>query len=210
MKVIVGLGNPGLQYERTRHNAGFMAVDRLARRHAAGAVPRARFQGVTVEGVLPPAGERCLLLKPTTYMNRSGQSVAEAVRFYKLDPSADLLVIVDDLYLPCGAIRLRAGGSAAGHNGLFDIERALGTDAYPRCRVGIDAPGMVPQADYVLGRFSQEQWSQADPAIDRACDAAEVWASSGLTAAMNKFNASSGPGGPGGEARAGRSKGSDE
>ncbi len=202
MKLIVGLGNPGAQYERTRHNAGFMAVDRLISRFAPGAPARARFHAATWEADLPgPAGpERCMMLKPTTYMNRSGLSVGEAVRFYKVDPAADLFVIVDDVYLPSGAIRIREGGSPGGHNGLDDIQRALGTDRYPRLRIGVDAPGPAPQADYVLGRFTDEQWTLAGPAIDRAAEAAAVWVASGITTAMNRFNAPAAtarPSGPG-------------
>ncbi len=189
MKLIVGLGNPGAQYERTRHNAGFLALDRLAQRHAAGVVARSKFHAATLESALGSGGQRCLLMKPLTFMNRSGLAVSEAVRFYKVDLATDLLVIVDDVYLPSGTIRLRGEGSAAGHNGLADIQRALGTDRWARCRIGVDTPGIVPQADYVLGRFTEEQWAAVGPAVDRSCDAAEVWGNQGLTAAMNRFNA---------------------
>lgn len=195
MKLIVGLGNPGAQYERTRHNAGFMAVDRLADRHAGGGVPRARFNALTLEASIPGPDaepERCLLMKPLTYMNRSGRSVAEALNFYKLGPLSDLLVIVDDIYLPAGAVRLRADGSPAGHNGLADISRALGGDGWARCRIGIDPPGVVPQADYVLGRFTEAQWPEVDKALNIAADAAEAWAHRGINFAANRFN-SKGP-----------------
>lgn len=185
MRLIVGLGNPGPEYVATRHNAGFMVVDRLARRHAAGA-DRAMFHGLVMDGQV--AGARCLLLKPMTYMNRSGQSVGEAVGFYKLDPAADVLVVVDDVALPAGRIRLRAGGSAGGHNGLTDIERALGTREYPRLRIGIDSPGRVPQRDYVLGRFSPDQVKLLEPALDAACDAIECWITDGIDKAMTRYN----------------------
>lgn len=190
MKLIVGLGNPGFEYDKTRHNAGFMAVDRLTTRHARNAVPRARFQSVAVEANLPGADgpEKVLLLKPMTYMNLSGGPVAEALRFYKLDPTKDLFVIVDDIALPCGAIRVRAEGSPGGHNGLIDIERKIGTSAYPRCRVGIDAPGVVPQASYVTGKFSPEQVPLVNEALERAADAAEVFVARGVQASMNRFN----------------------
>ncbi|MBL8746887.1 MAG: aminoacyl-tRNA hydrolase [Phycisphaerae bacterium] len=195
MKLIVGLGNPGSQYERTRHNAGFIAIDRLADRHARGIVPRARFYALTLEATLAgkSGDEKCLLMKPTTYMNRSGLAVGEAVRFFKVDPTADLFVIVDDIYLPCGQVRMREGGSAAGHNGLADIERALGTDRYPRCRIGVDPPGVIDQADYVLGRFTEEQWALANPAITKAADAAEEFVRAGIASAANKFNAKDPP-----------------
>lgn len=186
MKIIVGLGNPGLEYERTRHNAGFLAVDRLADRHARGVAVRGRFQSGTVEATI--GGEKCLLMKPTTYMNRSGQTVAEAVRFFKASPNQDLLVITDDTALPSGSIRVRASGSSGGHNGLADVERLLGMDAYARLRIGIDAPGPAALHDYVLGRFTAEQWEAVSPALDLAADAAEVWVKSGVTAAMNRFN----------------------
>lgn len=188
MKLIVGLGNPGAKYDRTRHNVGFAVVDRLARRHAGGATARARFDALTVEA--PIRGERCLLMKPTTYMNLSGRAVAAAVGFFKLDVASDLLVIVDDVALPCGTIRLRGEGGAGGHNGLGDIQRALGTQAYPRLRIGVDAcPPYMDQADYVLGRFTPEQEALMEPALERSADAAECFVAEGLAAAMNKFNA---------------------
>lgn len=192
MKLIVGLGNPGKEYDKTRHNAGFLVVDRLIQRHGVGAPVRARFNAAAVEAKLPgtTGAEPCLLLKPTAYMNRSGQTVAEAARFYKLDPALDVMVIVDDVALPSGTIRIRPGGGTGGHNGLSDITRLLGTDGYPRCRVGIDAtPEYMDQADYVLGRFTEDQWALVGPSIDRAADAVEAFVKSGLDAAMNKFNA---------------------
>ena len=198
MKLIVGLGNPGQEYARTRHNAGFMALDRLADRHARGEIARSRFGGLTVEARIEgPGGEgagsasqRALLLKPMTYMNRSGRSVAEALRFYKLDPSSDLLVLVDDVALECGRIRLRAGGSDGGHNGLADVERALGTTEYARCRIGVDSHGGADQVGHVLGRFSAEQLGRVEPALERAADAAGEWALAGIDSAMNRFNVS--------------------
>ncbi len=195
MKLIVGLGNPGSQYEKTRHNAGFMAVDRLQKRWAPGAIPKGRFSGVCVEASIK--SERVLLLKPTTHMNLSGRSVAEAIGFYKIDPAQDLLVIVDDVALPSGAVRLRAGGGAGGHNGLSDIQRALGTDQYPRLRIGVDAcPPMMKLEDYVLGRFTSEQMALVEPSLDTAANAAELFAAQGITAAMNKFNAAVSPPSP--------------
>ena len=186
MKLIVGLGNPGANYQMTRHNVGFEVLDRLARRHAPGAIARGRFHGTTLDADID--GERCLLLKPTTFMNRSGQAVAEAVAFYKLSPSDDLLVIVDDVALPCGQIRVRAEGGAGGHNGLADVQEKLGTESYARLRIGIDQPGQIPQSDYVLGRFRPDQWSLVDPAINDAAEAAACWAQRGVHEAMNRFN----------------------
>lgn len=188
LKLIAGLGNPGARYERTRHNVGFLVVDRLLARHAPDATPRARFHALTVDTHV--AGRRCLFLKPMTYMNRSGLAVAEAVRFFRLLPAEDLLVIVDDVALPLGTIRLRPGGGDGGHNGLADIHRALNTDAYPRLRVGIGAPGAQgAQVDFVLGRISDEEWTRLSPALDRAADAVEAVLASGLDCAMNRFNA---------------------
>ncbi len=187
MKLIVGLGNPGRDYVHTRHNAGWMALDRLCARHAPGAPVRARFHADTVEAALP--GGNAMLSKPTTYMNRSGVSVAEAVRFYKLDPGCDLLVITDDVALRVGVIRLRPGGGAGGHNGLRDIESRLGTADYPRLRIGVGAPHPgEDQASYVLGRFREDERDAVERAIDRAADAAEVFCREGLDAAMNRFN----------------------
>lgn len=186
MKLIVGLGNPGSEYEHTRHNAGFMVLARLVQRHKLTGI-RARFHAAAIEGLV--AGEKCLLLQPQTFMNRSGQAVGEAVAFYKLDPTADLLVVVDDVALGVGTIRLRGSGSAGGHNGLNDIERALSTREYPRLRIGIDPPGRVPQKDYVLSRFSPDQRAALDPALDRGCDAVETWITQGLDTAMNRYNA---------------------
>lgn len=185
--MIVGLGNPGMQYERTRHNAGFMVLDRLAQRHAPGAVARSRFHAVTLDARI--SGEQCVLLKPMTYMNRSGQSVGEAVRFFKLAPPEDVLVVVDDVALPVGSIRIRPGGSAGGHNGLSDIDRALGGVDYPRIRVGVgEVPKFMVRADWVLSRFMKEEADAVESGIAAAAEAVETTVSDGLNTAMNRFN----------------------
>lgn len=188
MKLIVGLGNPGPSYDRTRHNVGFEVVDRLARRHVdpQRTTAKARFSGLLLEAEI--GSERVLLLKPTTFMNRSGQSVAEAVRFHKLDPPRDLLVVVDDLAIPCGSIRLRPDGGSGGHNGLADIGEKLGSFYWARLRIGIDPPGSVPQADYVLGRFRPDQAAAAEHSLEESVAACACWASDGLESAMNRFN----------------------
>lgn len=199
MRLVVGLGNPGKEYVGTRHNVGFEAVDAFAARNGWIAsqsdfdrLAKVKFEGLTVHGAMQLSGggtEKILLLKPMTYMNLSGRSVQAALAFYQMTP-ADLVVVLDDVALPCGKLRLRAGGSSGGHNGLKDIERALGTDQYPRLRIGVDPPPpRVPQRDWVLGRFSPEQRQQVNPAIARACGAIAVWIDKGVTLAMTQFNA---------------------
>lgn len=194
MKLVVGLGNPGTQYERTRHNAGYITVDLFAQKHGATNF-RVAHDGFMADVLLD--GEKILLLKPTTYMNLSGRSVASAMSYYKVGIT-DLLVIVDDIALPCGAIRLRPGGSAGGHNGLRDIERAMNSFAqndgkkssdYARLRIGVDAPGRVPQATYVLESFTSGQKPLMEESFKKAVEAIGVWTTDGLSAAMNKFNA---------------------
>ena len=186
MKLIVGLGNPGQQYDQTRHNVGYEVLDRVARRYASGAVARSKFHGVVVEAAID--GRKTLLLKPTTFMNRSGQAVQEAVHFYRLDAAEDLLVLVDDTALSCGTIRLRNEGGAGGHNGLADVESRLGTAAYARLRIGIDSAGDIPQESYVLGRFRPDQREMLEPVLEEAVDAIVCWAGHGVIEAMNRFN----------------------
>src|SRR5687767_7368978 len=198
MKLVVGLGNPGKQYVGTRHNIGFEVVDAVARRLGWISGPgefeklgRANFEGLTMDGLvaLGSRDEKVILLKPMTYMNLGGKSVQAAQAFYRLD-LPDLMLVLDDLALPIGKLRIRTGGSSGGHNGLKDIERALGTSEYPRLRIGIDPPPpRVPGRDYVLGRFSEEQRKRLDPAIGRSAEAVLTWIEKGINAAMNQFNA---------------------
>ena len=199
MRLIVGLGNPGREYAGTRHNVGFDALDVFAYRTGLVGSPadfdrvaRTKFDGLAVDGsVSVPAGgsEKVLLLKPTTYMNLSGRSVQAAMAFYQLGP-ADVMIVLDDVALPCGKLRIRPGGSSGGHNGLKDIARALGTEQYPRLRVGVDPPPpRVPQRDWVLGRFSEDQRAGVNAALDRAVNALLAWIGQDIHAAMNKFNA---------------------
>jgi PTH1 family peptidyl-tRNA hydrolase len=197
MHLVVGLGNPGSEFVGTRHNIGWEVLDALAVRLGLIAKPdefsrtsKTKFDGWAIDGnVASPAGaKKVLLLKPTTYMNLSGRSAQAAMAFYQLAP-ADVMIVLDDLALPCGRLRIRKGGSPGGHNGLKDIERALATDQYPRLRIGIDpAPPRIPGRDYVLGRFTTAQRNVLDPAIDRAVDALLMWIEKGIDPAMNTFN----------------------
>ena len=185
MKLVVGLGNPGRRYDGTRHNVGYAVLAELARRFGLGR-PKVKFQGEVLDADLD--GEKALLLSPTTYMNRSGASVQAACDFYKL-PLEDLLVICDDLNLPQGKLRIRAGGSAGGQKGLADIIRRLGNEEFPRLRVGIGAPPEGWDAvDYVLAKFRAEEAAEAEKAVKRAADAVAVWARQGIQSCMNQYN----------------------
>jgi|TARA_R110002072_G_scaffold40713_16_gene114990 peptidyl-tRNA hydrolase, PTH1 family len=187
MKLIVGLGNPGMQYNNTRHNAGFMVVDALASKFAVGQIAKSRFNSVTLDANI--GCEKCLLMKPTTFMNRSGQSVGEALRFFKLDPQDDLLVIVDDIALPVGSIRIRKSGGAGGHNGLSDIDRVLGGASYPRIRIGVgEVPRVMNQADWVLSKFMSEEMDKVNESLQKASNAIEHIFDHDITSAMNTFN----------------------
>lgn len=184
MKVIVGLGNPGRQYAGTRHNIGFAVVDYMATSPAF--LPwRSGFHGQVAEGV--NAGDRLLLLKPETYMNLSGRAVRAVLDFYKLEPT-DLLVICDDFHLPLGKLRVRASGSHGGQNGLRNIQEHLGTDAYPRLRIGVGEPGPGDAVDHVLSRFSPGEMPTVERAIAEAATAALTWATDGIGVCMNAVN----------------------
>lgn len=188
MKLIVGLGNPGAKYNGTRHNVGFDVIDHLANQIAMGEPATSKFDSVVIETRCN--GEKTLLMKPQKFMNRSGSPIKQALTFYKADPATDLLVIVDDIHLPCGSFRLRQGGSAGGHNGLTNINNHFGNMDWSRLRIGVDAPGIIPQADYVLGRFTPEQKEQVEPALKGAVDAVTIWVAEGIDEAMNKCNES--------------------
>ncbi len=184
MKLVVGLGNPGAQYASTRHNVGFEVVEILAQRHGGSA--RKAFGGELVDTRL--GSDKLLLLQPHTFMNLSGQSVQQVVAFYKL-PLEDVLVCCDDLNLPLGRLRLRSQGSAGGQKGLADIIRRLGSDVVARLRIGIDRPNDSQHTvKFVLSTFKSDERSVIDQALERAADAAEVWAREGIETAMNQFN----------------------
>lgn len=188
MKLLVGLGNPGTQYEKTRHNAGFMAIDRLVGQYAKSVAPRQRFGGELIDTDIQ--GQRCLLLKPIRFMNCSGASVQEAAAFYKVTP-ADILIMHDDTAFPVGTVKVRGEGGHGGHNGLRDIDRSLGVQTYARVRIGVDAkPATYTDlADWVLSRFTNDELKRLEPALDRAAEAAALFAKSGLAKAMNVINA---------------------
>ena len=185
MKLIVGLGNPGAKYEGTRHNVGFQVIDRLARENAA-AGPRPKFDGEIWECTIE--GQKSLLLKPQTFMNRSGGSVRKAVDFYQM-PLEDVLMVCDDFNLPLGQLRMRSSGSEGGQNGLADVIRCLAAQDVPRLRIGI---GPVPErwnpADFVLGKFTADQRTEVDLQVARAADAVKMWTAEGVTPTANKYN----------------------
>ncbi|MDX5365578.1 MAG: aminoacyl-tRNA hydrolase [Alphaproteobacteria bacterium] len=172
MILLVGLGNPGEKYARNRHNIGFMAADAIVRRHSF-SPPRARFQGIVCEGML--AGEKTIVLKPTTYMNESGRAVGEAMRFYKLAP-ADVVVFYDELDLEPGKVRMKTGGGAAGHNGIRSIAAHIGPE-FRRVRIGIGHPGAKERVlGHVLGDFSKADAAWVEPMLDAMADAAPLLA----------------------------------
>lgn len=184
MKLIVGLGNPGKEYERTRHNAGFMVIDKVAEKCSL-SFNKTKFNALVAEGKVH--GESVMLMKPQTYMNLSGNAVSEAVRFYKLDLS-DLLIIHDDLDLPVGKIRIRESGSAGGQNGMKNIINLLGTQDIRRIRVGIDKNKLIPVPDYVLGKIPEEQKDEFDQAVETAAKAAVASITMSFSNVMNRYN----------------------
>lgn len=184
MKLVVGLGNPGVEYERTRHNVGYRVIEELARRHGLRSWRR-QFSGLSASG--PIGQEKVLLLKPTTYMNRSGQSVREAATFYRIE-AGDLLVVLDDMALPLGRVRLRPQGSAGGHKGLADVIEQLGTEAFGRLRFGIEQVSGERMVDHVLSPFTPEEAKIVDEAVARAADAVECWLGAGMDEAMSRYN----------------------
>ncbi len=184
--LIVGLGNPGDKYEGTRHNVGFMVADELGER---GRFPIQRLKYKALTNTAAIGGQGALVMKPTTYMNLSGEAVGEAAKFYKIAPDR-VLVISDDVDLPLGKLRIRTGGSAGGHNGLKSIIQHLGSDQFPRLKVGVGGkphPG-YDMADWVLSRFQGEDRTVMDEAVKRAADAVECFLRDGPQKAMSRYN----------------------
>ena len=184
--LVVFLGNPGLRYEGTRHNAGFMAADAFAAKHGV-SITRARFRALTATCRIGDTS--VLLMKPQTYMNLSGEAVGQAARFYKIPPE-HILVVSDDVSLPVGGMRIRPNGSAGGHNGLKNIISVLGTEDFPRIRMGVGAP---PRPDYemidwVLSVFRDQDAADIADAASRAADAVECYIGQGPEKAMNRYS----------------------
>ena len=184
MILIVGLGNPGAEYAGTRHNVGFEVIDELADRHGI-SVRKRDMKAVLGDGIIE--GQRVILAKPMTYMNLSGEAVGAIARMYKLEP-ADIWVIVDDVAIPPGTIRLRYKGSPGGHNGLKSIQAHLHTEEYPRVRLGVGEPGRTDMVNHVLSRFRSDEREIISGAIDLAADAVECALKEGFEKAMNRYN----------------------
>lgn len=184
--VIVGLGNPGREYENTRHNCGFEVIDILAEKHNC-QMKKLRFKSTTGECRIN--GRKCLLMKPSTYMNLSGEAVVQAVNFYKLQPS-QVIVIFDDISLDVGKLRIRSKGSDGGHNGMKNIIYLSGSDLFPRVKVGV---GKKPHPDYdlkdwVLGKFSVSERKLMETAFQQAAEAVELMVEDKISEAMQRFN----------------------
>jgi PTH1 family peptidyl-tRNA hydrolase len=184
--IVVGLGNPGAKYENTRHNVGFLVADELADR-AGAPIRKIKHHALTASAVI--GGQGVLLMKPTTYMNLSGEAVGDAARFYKI-PADHVLVISDDVDLPLGKLRIRKSGSAGGHNGLKSIIQHLGSDQFPRLKVGVGGKPHpdYDMADWVLGQLQGEDKKIMDEAVQRAAEAVECLLKEGAEKAMNQFN----------------------
>jgi peptidyl-tRNA hydrolase, PTH1 family len=185
--LIVGLGNPGPEYEQTRHNAGFLLVDQLADRWSADWKTEKKFKAEVAK--VSPAGRRVILVKPQTFMNLSGKAVGPLGKFYRVPPG-NVLVVVDDADLPLGKVRLRPDGSPGGHHGLESVEEHLGTRAWPRLRLGIGrkVPEQREISGHVLGRFGTDEWKDFEQVLKHAVKQTECWLNEGAEMAMNRFN----------------------
>lgn len=183
MFLIVGLGNPGKQYENTRHNVGFDAIDNISKEYNI-PVNREKFKGIYGEGII--SGERVILLKPKTFMNLSGESIREVVNFYKI-VNNNIIVIYDDISLDTGRLRIRLQGSSGGHNGIKSVISNLSTDEFPRVKIGVGHPqfDLIP---HVLGRFSKEDRKVVEEVIVAAASAVQTIIGTGIEEAMNKYN----------------------
>lgn len=186
MYLIVGLGNPGKEYEKTRHNAGFDTIDELVEQFRI-AQSGVKFKAMYGKGII--GGKKAILAKPLTFMNLSGEAVRGLVDYFKIDVKEELIVIYDDIDLDPGHVRIRAKGSAGGHNGMKNIVKILGTQEFARVRIGVGAkPRGWDLADYVLSRFSEEERKLVDESIERSCKAVACILEEGVEAAMNQYN----------------------
>ncbi len=187
MKLIIGLGNPGSEYRDTRHNIGFLVIDELTHRWRVPDLWREKFEALQIKTTV--GDEPVIVAKPLTFMNLSGRAVAGLAGFYKIDPQ-DVFVVTDDVALPLGRLRARREGSAGGHNGLKSVIQHLGTQAFPRIRVGVGrGDDRRDLADHVLGRFDADEHDTVSAAVLRAADATETFLRDGIERAMNAFNA---------------------
>lgn len=185
MKLIVGLGNPGVKYANTKHNVGFWVIDRLSKEWGI-SIQKEKWNAQVGEGII--AGERVIISKPLTYMNLSGESVKPICSFFKI-PLEELLVVYDDLDLPTGKIRLRLKGGSGGHNGMKSIIQHLGTEQFKRIKIGIGRPHhRIPVTDHVLSPFPKQALEEVDQAIDRTVQAISAWLNHDFMYAMNHFN----------------------
>ncbi len=184
--IIAGLGNPGTQYENTRHNIGFMTVDTLCEKYKL-SCKKIRFKSLTCDAVI--GGKRCLVMKPTTFMNNSGQAVTEAMSFYKI-PRERIIIVYDDISLEPGKLRIRRKGSDGGHNGMKSIIYLSGKDTFPRIKMGVGAKPHPDYnlADWVLGHFKKEDGEALTACMNNACDCIELMVQDKINEAMNKFN----------------------
>ncbi|HSX11788.1 MAG TPA: aminoacyl-tRNA hydrolase [Chlamydiales bacterium] len=185
--LIVGLGNPGKSYDRTRHNIGFAAVEQLAKKHGLEFKKQLKFKGHVAEGQI--GTDPVIVLMPLTFMNLSGEAVAQVMHYFQIDLSR-LLVLVDDVALPLGQLRIRINSGSGGHNGLKSIEECLQTTRYARLRIGVGDRKEGDLADHVLSRFSSEEEKLVPGVLDRAVQATEIWLDQGITSAMNFANPS--------------------
>ena len=186
MIIIAGLGNPGKEYETTRHNAGFMTIDMLAKKYNIDVIEK-KHKALIGKGVIE--GTKVILVKPQTYMNNSGESLREVVDYYKADAESDLVVIYDDITLDVGGLRVRKKGSAGGHNGIKSIIAHLGTENFKRIRVGIgEKPSKMDLADWVLGYFPKADLKNLEEAMEDAVDALKLILNDEIDEAMNKYN----------------------
>lgn len=186
MYIIVGLGNPGRQFENTRHNIGFRCIDRLAEKYNI-SVLECKHRALIGKGYIE--GQKVILAKPQTFMNLSGESVRDILNFYKVEPDTQLIVVYDDISLAVGALRIRKKGSAGGHNGIKNIIAQTGTDIFKRIKIGVgEKPKGYDLADYVLGHFTQAENEEMDAACDRAVEAISLLVQEEVDTAMNRFN----------------------